>query len=44
MVLSMRAVKECAVDADGLSAALPSWFSGVFNEEQTSMFVVPYGT
>jgi len=42
MSLSMKAVKECAVDADGLSADLPSCFSGVFNVEQTAMAVVPY--
>jgi len=43
MSLSTRAVKKCAVDADGLSADLPSSFSGVFNEEeQTAMAVVPY--
>jgi len=42
MSLSMRAVKECAIDAEGLSADLPSWFRGVFNEEQTAMAVVPF--
>ena len=42
MSLSTRAVKEFALDAEGLSADLPSLFSGVFNEEQTTMAVVPY--